>query len=382
MTGIERLRQFAKGCRLAGQKVYSNAIADIADQIERESDVETVRSDAMEAWRWVRRRGGIETLELHEETFADLMRQRDEYRDLARGYERDATWVREHGGLDAVIAVWENDVPLAEAVISELWPDGRPDECGNDIVMEELRRRLMPEGMEWMLWDDGKPVTYDDAPDDVIGVYLALDGSGYVLMTDLPDQLMSESSERVRRPAVLAADGEPLEVGQTVWRIDTGAEYWVKSGQTITSDAVVIIRKTDCDCESEIVKASQLTHQRPVLDADGVPIREGDTVWDTDAESDTPLTVVEVSSDLIRCEYTWKDGKTYRPCYPPDQLTHQRPDSWERIEEDAKKDRCSYFGAKYQDCGICTQLATSCSISKARDLVRRCRALAERERGE
>lgn len=60
----------------------------------------------------------------------------------------------------------------------------------------------------------------------------------------------------------------------------------------------------------------------------------------------------------------------------------EQPDSWERIEEDAKKDRCSYFGANYQDCGRCTQLATSCSISKARDLVRRCRALAERERGE
>ena len=69
-------------------------------------------------------------------------------------------------------------------------------------------------------------------------------------------------------------------------------------------------------------------------------------------------------------------------CYPqPSHLTHTKPeppDSWERIEEDAGKDRCSYFGAKYQDCGRCTQLATSCSISKASDLVRRCKALAER----
>lgn len=36
MTGIERLREFAKGCRLTRQKAYSNAIGDIADQIERE----------------------------------------------------------------------------------------------------------------------------------------------------------------------------------------------------------------------------------------------------------------------------------------------------------------------------------------------------------
>ena len=377
MTGIERLRQFAKGCRLAGQKVYSNAIADIADQIERESDVETVRSDAMEAWRWVRRRGGIETLELHEETFADLMRQRDEYRDLARGYERDATWVREHGGLDAVIAVWENDVPLAEAVISELWPDGRPDECGNDIVMEELRRRLMPEGMEWMLWDDGKPVTYDDAPDDVIGVYLALDGSGYVLMTDLPDQLMSESSERVRRPAVLAADGEPLEVGQTVWRIDTGAEYWVKSGQTITSDAVVIIRKTDCDCESEIVKASQLTHQRPVLDADGVPIKVGDTVRDTETGC---VRTVRAVNDNETVEFDGCENRGWFGKF----LTHTKPeppDSWERIEEDATLPPREYY-ARYvgHDVGLKDDEEVNGAFGKS--LVRRCGALAERERGE
>lgn len=169
MTGIERLRELASGINPRSvwsvtSDEYDNAhgldvehkggqlrdfLAAIADQIERESDVETVRSDAMEAWRWVCRHGGLAMLQLHEETFADMMRQRDEYRDLARGYERDATWVREHGGLDAVIAVWENDVPLAEAVISELWPDGRPDECGNDIVMRELRRRLMPEGCEW-----------------------------------------------------------------------------------------------------------------------------------------------------------------------------------------------------------------------------------------
>ena len=95
MTGIERLRELG-GAVSNGVRLYDvtsrdydereglsdkncggflgEIVTDIADHIEREADVETVRADAMEAWRWVRKRGGLETLQLHEETFADMMR--------------------------------------------------------------------------------------------------------------------------------------------------------------------------------------------------------------------------------------------------------------------------------------------------------------------
>ena len=69
--------------------------------------------------------------------------------DLLPEEDRDALrWVREHGGLDVLEAIWDNDVPLANGVISVLWPDERPDDCGNERVMDELCKRLMPEGME------------------------------------------------------------------------------------------------------------------------------------------------------------------------------------------------------------------------------------------
>ena len=99
-----------------------------------------------------------------------------------------------------------------------------------------------------------------------------------------------------------------------------------------------------------------------VLAADGEPLEVGQTVWDTDAEADTPLTVVEVSSDMVRCEYTWKDGKTYRPCYPPSVLTHTKPEppeSYVRLYSAMKSGEVD-FG----------------------EFVRRCMKLAERERGE
>ena len=80
---------------------------------------------------------------------------------------------------------------------------------------------------------------------------------------------------------------------------------------------------------------------------------------------------------------------TRRPkgmCYPqPSQLTHTKPeiDTWERLEEDAEKDPCDYFGFDGEEtCGKCPASGKNCEQTMALDLVRRARALAERERGE
>ena len=64
-------------------------------------------------------------------------------------------------------------------------------------------------------------------------------------------------------------------------------------------------------------------------------------------------------------------------------LARLMPDSWERLEEDAGKDPCGYFGFDGEEpCGKCPASGKNCEQTMAQDLVRRCRALAERERGE
>lgn len=325
MTGTERLRELAKDtCKIylwgiirayredkydtveGDGKTLNGLLCEIADQIELEDeqgcDVETVRHDAYEAWEWV----------------------------------------RAHGGLDHVKAEWRSRVPydkhekrrrrlldhIAECEAALGRRRVRIEELGHrvrDLANEnaELRRRAMPEGYEWPRYEDGSPVVLserDQRPGTVSGVAFVYHAavidyrSPFVeinpLVCEMTGTRIMNMGERVRRPAVPAADGEPLEVGQTV--------------------------------------------------------------WDTDAEDDTPLTVVEVSSDLVRCEYTWKDGKTYRPCYPPSVLTHTKPeiDSWERVEEDIAEGF------------MATEETTRDLREEARDIVRRCRALAERERGE
>lgn len=62
----------------------------------------------------------------------------------------------------------------------------------------------------------------------------------------------------------------------------------------------------------------------------------------------------------------------------PDTLTHERPDSWERLEEDAGKDCCVYYGnIPWTSCDGCPAKGVEdCNSTMARDLVRRAKKLA------
>lgn len=60
-----------------------------------------------------------------------------------------------------------------------------------------------------------------------------------------------------------------------------------------------------------------------------------------------------------------------------------RPDSWERLEEDAAKGICDYFD--HSSCLKCpgfNHASHSCDKAKAQDIVRRAKALAERDTKE
>lgn len=57
------------------------------------------------------------------------------------------------------------------------------------------------------------------------------------------------------------------------------------------------------------------------------------------------------------------------------------PDSWEGLEEDARKNACRYFGHT-ETCGTCPAMkmpdydGSNCNISKDMDIIRRAKALA------
>lgn len=56
-----------------------------------------------------------------------------------------------------------------------------------------------------------------------------------------------------------------------------------------------------------------------------------------------------------------------------------RPDSWERLEADVKKNTCEYFGMPDEGCDVCPGKDSGCLDAYARDILRRAKALAERD---
>lgn len=119
-----------------------------------------------------------------------------------------------------------------------------------------------------------------------------------------------------------------------------------------------------------------------VLDADGVEIHVGDTVWHEDGTMlrvdgfggiEDGETIVNVH--IIRGATPWREVRNLS-------LTHEQPDSWERLEEDVEKTTCEYFGFRDKECGECHGFkggVKGCGVIKMRDLIRRAKALAEKE---
>ena len=323
-----------------------------------------------------------------------------------------------HSAMDAqrrLINLLEGDHPTEEDRETLRWVR---DQGG----LKEVRKRIMPEGYEWPCYESGELVVFGDeasrlGEDFKIHVVCLYSDGSYSLNFNV-----YLKGERVRRPApkvldadgveirvgdtvwatnghgpfevtrivnadrlrvicddeknghlnaypemlthrapILAADGKPLEVGQTVWHVDTGEEFFV------STFAVGLVNVSDNKGGGLQLLSSQLTHH-PVLDADCVPIHEGDAVWRlTDGEG--PLTVTKFAKPWVRAKSA--DGR--EGDYWPDDLTHTKPklpDSWERIEMDA----CAVAEALVNEYGGSDPSNTRKTILT---LVDRCKNLAE-----
>lgn len=236
-------------------------------------------------------------------------------------------WVHSFdGGLDAVSRRYREADYRRIELCSTL---GIDTETGWSDAMAEMTRRLMPGGVEWPRFEDGEPVRIGDDFEDLGQVAGIKFGAGGVTIegTAGNSDLFITSGERVKRPAVPAADGEPLEVGQTVWD-ENGAEY----------------------------------------------------------------VVCEVGPQSVTVEY-WNEGIAAHGSIAPSKLTHikpEPPDTWERIEADCSKadvEYCDKYGLLDPSCNAdegeaaerhCIDCGCTCGEKMARDLVRRCKALAER----
>lgn len=285
--------------------------------------------------------------------------------DLLPDEDREAIeWVREKGGLEAVKAsVHQGAVEhgfllkIAHALGTSIY-DGSDNA---DALLDKLSKRLMPEGMEWLVeawprFEDGEPVAFRDKGLDIHGHARSVEGvkftqGGFVFISDdmgntwwANDRDPMEDPEidpgkRVKRlvPKALDAAGVEIRVGDTVWDVESGIEYEVVCIHT-DEDTPVRVMRTDGSHLAKAAKPSTLTHRAPVLAADGKPLKEGDTVWSTAGEFNGSRTVKSVNVDDGEPPYAM-----FEECGEPwsclcCMLTHEQPETRQSIVEKIGED--------------------------------------------
>lgn len=251
-----------------------------------------------------------------------------------------------------------------------------------------VEKRLMPPGMEWPTVD-GKPVDFVTGYEPSLGYLEAVSiySNGACEVMSHYGIVKNATEIYVSKPKVLDADGVEIRVGDTVYVLGFGEPLTVKG---FADDGRVLM---SFHGENSLgYKPSKLTHEQPVLDADGVLCREGDEVWEVRSHRrreivGTHYRDYETGEPLILC-----DGDDETPI-PATCVTHTKPepDSWERIEADCSKfciEYCDEHGLLDSGCNAaegdastrhCTDCGYSCEERMVRDIVRRCRALVEKE---
>ena len=399
MTGTERLRDFAWHMKDFSVWPGGQKLLDIADQIERERacDSDTAENvslvvggvvDEMERLlsghevrgnnpvsRWSRElREALDARHDHAEDVSVSAY------DLLPQDEREAiAWVREHGGLSHVKDICHD----FRAVVERLGIEWSESELHG--LMDVLDKRLMPEGMEGMIasyprFEDGTPAltgmeavanSGQRSGEAFIVKKAWFENDSWHLSDSTSDGHywhFKHKDHVVRRPApkVLDADGAEIRVGDTVWfkyDLNINKKYTVTK---IENNCPLPIICIDEDGVESGFYSSGLSHRAPVLAADGRPLREGETVWDT--KGNGPYNIQKIENDgVIRIDGSSLD-------YFGSDFVHERPDSWERIEADVMVDAKDYCESR----GISPKYPKHSGKAKCEDLVRRCRALTER----
>ncbi len=175
-------------------------------------------------------------------------------------------------------------------------------------------------------------------------------------------------------------DGEPVVPGDVLWD-ESGNRREVRSVNFITVGCAYLNMEDGTSWMGGMDSFTRTEPTKPVLDRDGAPIEVGDTVYLVNL--DFPMEVHDIhagTGSYHTVECITEPGHTVG--YDPGRLTHERPDSWGRLEEDAVKGYCAYFGfdepgsENCQDCPTKHSDAGTCYGSMAADIVRRAKALA------
>lgn len=192
--------------------------------------------------------------------------------------------------------------------------------------------------------------------------------------------------DRLKRPApeVLGADGLPLNEDDTVY--GTGREqhrYTVQVPYSINEEVGkrFCVQCYDHD-EGNITwcDPSMLTHERPVLGADGKPIVVGETVYRLSDGTAWKVTKLHHSEHRISVVSVGGKGVTAGGWFLASEYTHTPPDTQQKIDDDATMPPAEYCAVRGIDLGDDPDRETA-TEAMVRDLLRRQRELDKRTGG-
>lgn len=301
------------------------------------------------------------------------------------------------------------------------WYKAKADEL--DALREACR--VIPEGVSWPRYEDGEPVrmgdpfvTWDGQASEVRSVTLytpgpdaawTINAGSYRNFVGGSDEAHRMHGLRLKRPApkAIGADGVEVKPGDTVWLAENfrsmAGDYHFdpefegnvpicdlrtvyKGTDPMTVAYVVNERCVSLEPEPAWCPASWLTHTAPCLDKDGAPIDEGDTVWTEDGCRWKVLGIKEGGHPVqAKCVEGCHRGK--RRDLKWTWVSHERPDSWWRLREDARKGYTAYWGCIGFCCDKCPALVdgkkpserygtAGCHMAKQLDLLARAERLA------
>lgn len=153
---------------------------------------------------------------------------------------------------------------------------------------------------------------------------------GYKSFTGDDMDALADEIERYYIPRPRFEDGEPVQFGDEVEGCDGHVVTMLlfKDGSgTIYGDYDWFWPKESCGRDIDI----QYGVNRPqpkVLDADGVEIKVGDTVWDIDIRK--KIEIAGVYPSKLHPRVTDTEGWIRNP----NELTHKEPDSLEKLRDD------------------------------------------------
>lgn len=105
---------------------------------------------------------------------------------------------------------------------------------------------------------------------------------------------------------------------------------------------------------------------------DGNPVNIGDKIELCDGDTAFVKAIKIMKEGILLCYDNWTDEMYLRGEHPK----RAEKDSWEKLEEDANKTTCQYFGMKEGYCDECQGGETDCETLVFKDIVRRAKKLA------